>query len=275
MSRVYFTASMPHEKFGIGLPTLSFETNDHTGGGYDIGGLHPTSIATLFGKGPEVKKGERFDLKLNLNSKRTSVSVVVMTTKHLPHWEWSSDGGAGKLPLAALGTLATQFFKNGGQGTRGGKRAETREKGHQSIFAPKSAIYTSDGRIRQKPLLEEKRHASEKESGRKSRGAPSISSSESARHTSSREGSRQHKRGEPSSPARHGSKRSRNSSSPRSQRPRDNGARRAGPRKHDRDYDSGYASGDASVPDGSQPQKASSRRGGTGAKAANSRKGSS
>lgn len=70
MSRVYFTASMPHEKFGVGLPTLSFETNDHTGGGYDIGGLHPTSIATLFGKGPEVKKGERFDLKFNLNAKR-------------------------------------------------------------------------------------------------------------------------------------------------------------------------------------------------------------
>jgi len=70
MSRVYFTASMPHEKFGIGLPVLSFETNDHTGGGYDIAGFHPSSIATLFGKGPEVKKGERFDLKLNINAKR-------------------------------------------------------------------------------------------------------------------------------------------------------------------------------------------------------------
>lgn len=70
MSRVYLTASMPHEKFGVGLPTLSFETNDHTGGGYDIAGLHPSSIATLFGKGPEIKKGERFDLKFNLNAKR-------------------------------------------------------------------------------------------------------------------------------------------------------------------------------------------------------------
>lgn len=67
MSRVYFTVSMPH---GFGLPTLSFETNDHTGGGYNIAGLHPTSIAALLGKGPEVQKGERFDLKLNLNAKR-------------------------------------------------------------------------------------------------------------------------------------------------------------------------------------------------------------
>lgn len=70
MSRVYFTASLPHEKFGIGLPTLSVETNDHTGGGYDVGGLHPTSIATLLGKGPDLPKQERFDLKFNLNAKR-------------------------------------------------------------------------------------------------------------------------------------------------------------------------------------------------------------
>lgn len=27
---------------------------------------------------------------------RTSLSLVVMTTKHFPHWEWSSDGGAGE-----------------------------------------------------------------------------------------------------------------------------------------------------------------------------------
>lgn len=94
MSRVYFTATFQHKNLPI--PTFSFETNDHTGGGYEIAGLHPTSIAALLGKGPDVKPGERFDLKFNLNKQRTSLSLVVFTTKHLPHVEWSSDGGMGK-----------------------------------------------------------------------------------------------------------------------------------------------------------------------------------
>lgn len=93
MSRVYFTTTFQHNSFPI--PTSSIETNDHTGGGYEIGGLHPTSIAALLGKGPDIKPGERFDLKFNVNKKRTSLSLVVFTMKHLPHVEWSSNGGMG------------------------------------------------------------------------------------------------------------------------------------------------------------------------------------
>lgn len=95
MSRVYFTATFQHNNLPI--PTFSFETNDHTGGGYEIAGLHPSSIAAILGKPPDVRPGERFDLKFNLNKQRTSMSLVVFTTKHLPHVEWSSDGGLGKV----------------------------------------------------------------------------------------------------------------------------------------------------------------------------------
>ncbi|KAJ4391817.1 hypothetical protein N0V93_005437 [Gnomoniopsis smithogilvyi] len=259
MSRVYFTASMPHEKFGVGLPTLSFETNDHTGGGYDIGGLHPTSIATLFGKGPEVKKGERFDLKFNLNAKRTSLSLVVMTTKHLPHWEWSSDGGAGKLPLVGIGALATQFFKKD-QGK--GKGAA---KG-QSIFAPESAIYTPDGQIRRSKPRDRKHRPSEKSSARSSRSYSSSSST----HTSSRDGDhRRHKRSPPSSSSRHTTpKRSREGSYDQD-RTRDSASRKAGSRKYDRDYDSGYASEELS---NSGPESRTSSRHGSSRKKAGDRR---
>ena len=59
---------MPHKNWaGLAVPTLSVETNDHTGGGINYGGLHPSSIAALLGKGPDVKKGERFDFKFNIN----------------------------------------------------------------------------------------------------------------------------------------------------------------------------------------------------------------
>lgn len=68
MSRLYVTASMPHKNWaGLAVPTLSIETNDHTGGGINYGGLHPSSIAALLGKGPDVKKGDRFDFKFNIN----------------------------------------------------------------------------------------------------------------------------------------------------------------------------------------------------------------
>jgi hypothetical protein len=96
MSRVYITASMKHSSLGISLPTLSVETADHTGGGFTVGGLHPSTLAAMTGKGPEVKKGERFDLKANLNAQRTSLALVVNTSKHLPHLEWSSENGMGK-----------------------------------------------------------------------------------------------------------------------------------------------------------------------------------
>lgn len=95
MSRVYFTATLQHKAFP-GLPTLSVETNDHTGGGYAVAGLHPSSIAALLGRPPDVQPGERFDFKCNVNKAWTSVALVVFTTKHLPHLEWSSEGGMGK-----------------------------------------------------------------------------------------------------------------------------------------------------------------------------------
>lgn len=69
MSRVYFSAVMQHTQWGM-LPTFSIETNDHTGGGYAVGGLHPSSIAAILGKGPEIGKQERFDVKFNINGTR-------------------------------------------------------------------------------------------------------------------------------------------------------------------------------------------------------------
>lgn len=104
MSRVYFTATLQHKAFP-GLPTLSVETNDHTGGGYAVAGLHPSSIAALLGRPPNVQPGERFDFKCNVNKARTSVALVVFTTKHLPHLEWSSEGGMGK-ELHVQGTFS-------------------------------------------------------------------------------------------------------------------------------------------------------------------------
>lgn len=87
---------MKHSSLGVDLPVLSIETADHTGGFYHIKGLHPASIAALGGKGPEIQKQERFDVKCNVNKKRTCVSLIVNTTKHLPHVDWNSDTGAGK-----------------------------------------------------------------------------------------------------------------------------------------------------------------------------------
>lgn len=311
MSRIYFTATMPHAKFGLALPTLSFETNDHTGGGYDIGGLHPTSIAALFGKGPEIKKGERFDLKFNLNAKRyivpprpiayyvwsgkltqrrTAFALVVNTTKHLPHWEWSSDGGAGKflavgfllsrtttppltrkktgkLPLAALAALGTQIFKSG-EGTKDGKGGKGSKKdGHlDTILAPKSPIYKPDGNVHREPL-KKKRRPSDKSSGRSSRGGYSSSSSSAAHlHPSSRNAPRRHsKRQEPRaiSPAspRHAHRRSREvDSSYHSDHPRDSVARRAGSYRSDRNLDSGYASAEESFDDDDYQSRNMSRR---------------
>lgn len=78
MSRLYVTASMPHKNWaGLAVPTLSIETNDHTGGGINYGGLHPSSIAALLGKGPDVKKGERFDFKFNINVSRPLPSFLL------------------------------------------------------------------------------------------------------------------------------------------------------------------------------------------------------
>lgn len=77
---------MQHRSLGIALPVFSIETADHTGGGYHVGGLHPSSIAAMTGKGPEVKKGEQFDLKFNVNAKRTSLALVVDTQNICHIW---------------------------------------------------------------------------------------------------------------------------------------------------------------------------------------------
>lgn len=98
MSRVYLTANMKHSSLGVSLPTFSIDTTDNKGSCFAIGGIHPSSIAALAGKGqgPEIKKGERFDIKANVNTQRTSLSLVVNTSKHLPHLGWSSENGMGK-----------------------------------------------------------------------------------------------------------------------------------------------------------------------------------
>jgi hypothetical protein len=96
MSRVYVMVSKPHNQL---MPVLSFATADHTGGGYSVGGLHPSSIAAIAGAGPkvEVKPGERFDVRFNANKKRTALTLIMNTTKHLPHLEWSSQTGLGTM----------------------------------------------------------------------------------------------------------------------------------------------------------------------------------
>lgn len=99
MSRLYITATMKHSTWGIDLPVFSFETSDHTGGGYHVYGLHPSSIAALAGKGPQLEKQDRFDVKFNINAKRSTLSLVVNTKRHLPHVEWDSKSGVGVLPL--------------------------------------------------------------------------------------------------------------------------------------------------------------------------------
>lgn len=87
---------MKHSSLGIDLPVFSLSTADHTGGNYHIGGLYPSSIAALGGKGPELKKQERFDVKFNVNAKRTSLSLIVNTKKHLPAITWDTENGTGE-----------------------------------------------------------------------------------------------------------------------------------------------------------------------------------
>ncbi|TVY45154.1 Acyl-protein thioesterase [Lachnellula occidentalis] len=115
MSRVYLTADMKHSSLGVSLPTFTINTTDDKGNSAAIGGLHLSSIAALAGKGkgPEIKEGERFDVKANANAQRTSLSLIVNTSKYLPHLGWSSENGMGKLPLG-LGTVATALIGVGG-----------------------------------------------------------------------------------------------------------------------------------------------------------------
>jgi hypothetical protein len=94
MSRIFVTVSKPHKQL---IPVLTVTTADHTGGSYSIGGLHPASIAAIAGAGPkvEIKPGERFDVRFNANKVRTAFTLVINTTKHVPHLEWSSATGLG------------------------------------------------------------------------------------------------------------------------------------------------------------------------------------
>jgi hypothetical protein len=96
MSRIYVMISKPHDQL---MPVLSFATADHTGGGYSVGGLHPSSIAAIAGAGPkvEIKPGERFDVRCNANKKRIAMTLIMNTTKHIPHLEWSSATGLGMM----------------------------------------------------------------------------------------------------------------------------------------------------------------------------------
>ncbi|KAL2280961.1 hypothetical protein FJTKL_12103 [Diaporthe vaccinii] len=140
---------MPHKNWtGLAVPTLSIETNDHTGGGINYGGLHPSSIAALLGKGPDVKKGERFDFKFNINGSRSSAALVVNTTKHLPHVEWSSDGGLGKLPLAGATALASKFFL---QSSKGHQRSKKSLKSVENDRRRRDVAHLHGSRRRQPP----------------------------------------------------------------------------------------------------------------------------
>jgi hypothetical protein len=96
MSRIFVMVSKPHDQL---MPILSVTTADHTGGGYSVGGFHPASIAAIAGAGPkvEIKPGERFDVRFNANKKRTAMTLIINTTKHIPHLEWSSATGLGML----------------------------------------------------------------------------------------------------------------------------------------------------------------------------------
>lgn len=203
----------------------------------------------------------------------------------------------GKLPLAAIGTLATQFFR-GDKKNGKGRRGQVPEKEGRSISAPASPTYDSDsdgGGVRQQPL-DEKRRLSDRPSGRSSRGRHSSASSV---NTSS-SNSRRHALPQPPPSTRHALKSSRESSYSHSEShrrhshalhsSRDSGyhsdrsrysshaARRAGSRNRERVYDSGYASVSEDVWEGASEDTSSYRsrspsRHGTSKKGARSRKG--
>ncbi|KAK2605777.1 hypothetical protein N8I77_008591 [Diaporthe amygdali] len=242
MSRLYITASMPHKNWtGLALPTLSVETNDHTGGGINYWGLHPSSIAALVGKGPDVKKGERFDLKFNVNGSRSSAALVVNTTKHLPHVEWSSDGGLGKLPLAGAAALASKFVLGRDQSRRDPQRSKKLLKNSRSDR--RREIESLPHPLRQ---------------------SPNVSSSNTSRSSSSTTGKRSRAKEYQSNRASHvltssqSRQRSYDSSS-------DNpSCRWKKPIRDEKGYDSGYASGSDQTYDYNQvrsgPRRSSGRR---------------
>ncbi|KAG8156415.1 hypothetical protein KVR01_013756 [Diaporthe batatas] len=210
---------MPHKNWaGLAVPTLSVETNDHTGGGVNYGGLHPTSIAALLGKGPEVKKGERFDFKFNINGSRSSAALVVNTTKHLPHVEWSSDGGLGKLPLAGATALAAKFFFQSTKGNLGQKKSL---KNSESDRRQRDVAHIHSS-SRTQPMSSSTSHRSSQKKGRKQGTRANSQSSRNTSPTSQCVTSRQSR------------VRSTESSHPHKRRK---------PIKEEQGYDSGYASG--------------------------------
>jgi hypothetical protein len=59
MSRLYFTAEIKYTD-GIKFPVFKIYTGDHTGGNYNVGGLHPSTIATMVGKGPQYPECKKY-----------------------------------------------------------------------------------------------------------------------------------------------------------------------------------------------------------------------
>ncbi|KAL3423879.1 hypothetical protein PVAG01_05626 [Phlyctema vagabunda] len=111
MSRIYITASMQHSTFGFAMPTLSIDTQTHHSKNSKNGGSHSSSNHSdaMPGPLPAIQKGERFDFRFNVNGRRSCVGLEIATNKSLPHVEWSSEKGMGKLPMG-LGTLASSLL---------------------------------------------------------------------------------------------------------------------------------------------------------------------
>lgn len=170
----------------------------------------------------------------------------------------------GKMPLGALGTLATQFIR----GDRKAKKAapsRVREVDEDSLSDPETPQYARERQTHHRPLDEPRRLADRPTSSThghrphrnrhswSSSSSASSSSSSSSGHASPRRYSRQALLPLPP-PTRHALKTSRDSSTSRSDGPRrsETFASRAGARNDERDYyparsDAGYTSEDASV----------------------------
>ena len=136
MSRLYFTAEMKYTD-GIKIPVFKIYTGDHTGGSYNIGGIHPSTIAKMAGKGPKIADQERFDVKFHVNKTRANASLIVNTTKHLPSVSWSTDSGLG-MNLMQHSIYLLMIFRETPVGPRRIIKCHSRQKLFYEIF-----IYTS------------------------------------------------------------------------------------------------------------------------------------
>lgn len=140
MSRLYFTAEMKYTD-GIKIPVFKIYTGDHTGGSYNIGGIHPSTIAKMAGKGPKIGDQERFDVKFHVNKTRANASLIVNTSKHLPSVSWSTDSGLG-INLVRKSIYLLIIFRKTPFGPRRIRNCYSRQEFFYEIFIYSSKVET-------------------------------------------------------------------------------------------------------------------------------------